>query len=174
MEREAEQQARELAQLHRTIAKMSNMLQTQTALLEAHWRGMKTWLEGTEEKQAAYHPDHVRWGKGITDMVKRVVATTERGQREERKADTEGVSLEASIHADPTQTGEPKKPEEHQQLQPGGQLISVPTPKPNLKPNPAPAPAPDPAPTPTPTPRATSTPIETTTSAPAPTPTRLW
>jgi hypothetical protein len=49
---------------------------------------------------------------GITDMVKRVVAATDRGQREKREADTEGVGLEASMHRDLTQTGELKKPEE--------------------------------------------------------------
>jgi len=54
-------------------------------------------------------------------MVTRVVTTTEGGQREreERKADTNGAGLEASIHADETHTGGPEKPEEHQQSQPG-------------------------------------------------------
>jgi len=42
MERAAQQQARELAQLHRTIAQMENMLETQTPLQETQWRGMKT------------------------------------------------------------------------------------------------------------------------------------
>ena len=42
MERAPQQQAREIAQLHRTIAKMANMLETQTALQEVQWRGMKT------------------------------------------------------------------------------------------------------------------------------------
>jgi len=42
MEHTAQQQARELAQLHRTIAKISDMLETQTALQEKQWRGMKT------------------------------------------------------------------------------------------------------------------------------------
>jgi hypothetical protein len=37
MERTAQQQARELAQLHRTVAKMANMLETHTALQEAQW-----------------------------------------------------------------------------------------------------------------------------------------
>jgi len=170
MERAAQQQARELAQLHPTIAKMANMLETQTALQEAQWCGMKKWLEEKEEKLDMYHQDDVLWGKGITDMVKRVVATTEWGQREERKADTQGVGLEASIHADLPQRGAPKKPEERQQLQPAGQLKSVPTPKPDPKQSPAPAPALKPAPTPRP--GATSTPKGVTTSAP--TPTRLW
>jgi len=44
MERAAQQQARKLAQLHRTIAKMANMLAKHTALEEAHCRGMKSWL----------------------------------------------------------------------------------------------------------------------------------
>jgi len=93
MEHAAQQQARELAQLHRTITKMANMLETQ-------WRGMKTWLEEKEEKRDAYHQDDVLWGKDITEMVARVVAATERDQREKRKADTESVGLEASIHAE--------------------------------------------------------------------------
>jgi len=135
MERAAQQRARELAQLHRTITKMAHMLETQTALQETQWRGMKTWLEEKEEKRDAYHKDDVLWGKGITDMVKRVVAPTGWDQREGRKANTEGVSLEASIHADLTQTGGPKKPEERQQLQPERKPKSVPMPKP--KPNPS-------------------------------------
>jgi len=49
MERAAQQQARELAQLHRTIAKMANMLETHTALQEAQWRGMKSWFGGKRE-----------------------------------------------------------------------------------------------------------------------------
>jgi hypothetical protein len=76
MERAAQQHARELAQLHRTIAKMAHMLETQTALQETQWRGMKTWLEEKEEKRDVYHQDDVLWGKGIMDMVKRVVAAT--------------------------------------------------------------------------------------------------
>jgi hypothetical protein len=181
MERAAQQEAREIAQLHRTIAKMANMLETHTALQEAQWRGMKSWLEEKEKKRDAYHQDDLLWGEGITDMVARAVAATERGQKEERRADTEGVGLEASIHADLTQTGGPEKTEERHQLQPGRQLKSMPTPKPkpkpnpnpSPKPNPAPAPAPAPRPAPTPTPRATSA-LRGATSAPTPTPTRRW
>ena len=80
--------------------------------------------------QDAYHQDDLLWGKGITDMVARVVAATGRDQKEERKADTEGVGLEASIHADLTQTGGPEEPDERQQLQAATQLKSVPIPKP--------------------------------------------
>jgi len=164
MECAAQQQARELAQLHKTIAKMANMLETQTALQESQWRGMKTWLEEKEEMWDAYHQDDVLWRMGITDMVKRVVAATDRDQREGRKADIEGVSLDASIQSDLTQTGGPKKPEELQHLQPGKLPKSVPVPmakpKPNPNPNPNPkvAPALRPTPTPTQAPRATSTP----------------
>jgi len=61
---------------------------------------------------------------GITDMVKTVVAATERGQTEERKPDTEGVGLDASIHADLTQLYGPKMPEERHHPQPGRQLKS--------------------------------------------------
>jgi len=141
----AQQQAHKLAQLHRTIAVMANMLDRQTALQEAQWRGMKTWLEEKEQKRDAYHQDDMLWGKDITDMVLRVVAATERSQREERKADTEGVGLEASIQAYVMQTGRPKMPEERQQLQPGRQVRVKQTPKTN------------PEPTPPPTPRSTST-----------------
>jgi hypothetical protein len=42
MERAAQQPARELAQLHRTVAKMASMLQAHTALQEAQSRGMKS------------------------------------------------------------------------------------------------------------------------------------
>jgi hypothetical protein len=145
MERAAQQQSREVAQLHPTIAKMANMLDAQTALQEPQWRVMKTWLEKREEKWDAYHQDDVLWGRGITDMVTRVVATTEGGQREERNADTDRASLEASIHADAKETGGPEKPAERQQSQTGRQ----PKPKPKPKLNPAP----------TPGPRTTSTPI---------------
>jgi len=163
MERTAQQQARKLAQLHRTIAKMAIMLETQTALQEAQWPGIETWLEEKEDKWNMYHQDDVLWGKRIADMITRVIAATERGQREERQADTKGVELEDSIHADLTQKGGLKKPEERQQLQPGRQLKSKPKPKP--KPNPAPTPKP----TPTPTLRTRSTVKGVTTSGPTPT-----
>jgi hypothetical protein len=42
MQQSAQQAARELGKLHRTIAKMANMWETQTALQEAQWRGMKS------------------------------------------------------------------------------------------------------------------------------------
>ena len=158
MEREAQQQARKIAQLHRTIAKMANMLAAQTALQEAQWQGMKTWLAKREEKWDSYHQDDVLWGKGITDMVTRVVAATEGGQREEKKADTNGVGLEASMHTETSQTGRPEKPEQSQQSQHRRQ----PKPKPKPKPNPAP----------TPMQRTTSTTIAVTTSVP--TPARRW
>jgi len=98
------------------------------------------------------------WGKDITEMVIRVVAATEQSQREERKANTEGVGLEASIHADVTQTGGPKELEERQQPQPGRQLKVKQKPEPN--------------PAPTPTPRSTSTTTAVMTAVP--TPTRGW
>jgi hypothetical protein len=130
MEHAAQQQAHELAQLHRTIAKMAIILETHSALQEAQWQGMKSWLEEKEKTRDVYHQDDLLWGEGITDMVATVVAATKRDQKEERKADTEGVGLEASIHADLTQTGGPEEPEERQQLQPAMQLKSVPMPKP--------------------------------------------
>jgi len=45
MDSAALQQTRKLAQLHRTIAKLANMLEMQSALREALWQRMKTWLE---------------------------------------------------------------------------------------------------------------------------------
>jgi hypothetical protein len=61
-----------------------------------------------------------------------VVATTEYGQRENRKLDTDGAGLEALIQADLTLTGGLKKLVECHQLQSGRQL--KPTPKPKPKP----------------------------------------
>ena len=57
MERAAQPQAHQPAQLQRTISKMANMLETHTALQEAQWRGMKSWLEEKEKKRDAYHQD---------------------------------------------------------------------------------------------------------------------
>jgi len=122
MERMAQQQARELAQLHRFIAMMANMLEMQTALQAAQGRGIKIWLEEQEEKQDTYHQDDVLRGKVITDIVATVMAAIEMFQKEERQVDTEGVSLDTSIHADLTQTGGLKKLEERQQPQLGRQL----------------------------------------------------
>jgi len=48
MVRAAQQQARELAQLHQIVAKMANMRETCTALQVAQWRGMQLWLEEKE------------------------------------------------------------------------------------------------------------------------------
>jgi len=173
VKRAAQQQACKLAQLHRTIAKMAKMLETHTALQEAQWRGMKSWLEETKKKRDAYNQDDLLCGEGITDMVAGAVAATEGGQQEERRADTDGGGLEASIHVDLTQTGGLEKPEERQQLQTGRQLKSMPTPKPKPKPNPSPESNPAPAPAPrsalTPMTRATSAQRGAITSAPAPT-----
>jgi len=172
MERAAKQQARELAQLHRTFAKMANMLETHTALQEAQCGGMKSWLEEKEKTRDMYHHDDLLGAEGITDMVARVVASTERDQKEEREADSEGVDLEASIHPDLTQTGEPEEPEKRQQLQPGRQLKSVPMPIQKPDPTPKPKPAPAPSPAPTRTPSTTLAPNGATLAAP--TPTRRW
>jgi len=48
VEQTVQQQPRKLSQLHRTIAKIANMWETQTALQEAQRRGMKTWMEEKE------------------------------------------------------------------------------------------------------------------------------
>jgi hypothetical protein len=132
---------------------MANMLDALAALQEAQWRGMKMWLMKREEKCDAYHQDDVLWGRGITDMVTKVVNATEGGrrEREERKADTDGTGLEASIHPDAMLIGGPEKPEERQQSQPGRQH----KPNPKAETNPAP----------TPTPRSSSMQIVVTTSA---------
>jgi hypothetical protein len=88
MECAAPPQARELAELHRTIPKMAIMLETHSELQEVQWQRMKLWLEQKAKKRDA-HPQHdILWGKGITDMVARVVAATDRDQAEEREADT--------------------------------------------------------------------------------------
>lgn len=104
MECPAQQPAHKLAQLQRTIAQMANMLQTHSALQDTQWQGIKTWWAVTEEIWDAYQQDDLLLGKGITVMVGIVVTSTERDQREESKADTEDVGLEAVIHGDLTQT----------------------------------------------------------------------
>jgi len=77
MERTAQQQACELAQLHRTIANMASMLVVQKVLQERQWRGMRTWLEERGKKWYEHHTDYVLWGKGIMDTVTRVMPGTE-------------------------------------------------------------------------------------------------
>jgi len=52
------------------------------------------------EMREANHQDDMLWGKGITDMFARAVAATERYQKDEWKADTEGVALGASIYTE--------------------------------------------------------------------------
>jgi len=172
MECTATQQAHELAQLHRTVATMADMLEKNTALQEVQLQGMKLWLEEKEKIRDAYHQDDLLWGKGITDMVAWAVAATQRDQEEERKVDTKGVSLEASIHANLTQTGGQGKPQKRQQLQLGRQLKSLPMPKPKPNPTPRPNPAPAPRPALTPTPR--TTPAVKGPKLSAPIPTRRW
>jgi hypothetical protein len=88
-------------------------------------------LEERLEKRDVDHQDDLLWGRDRTDMIKRVVATTEQGQREKRNADTNGVGLEASIQAALTLRCELEKSEERQQPQPGRQLKRKLTPKPN-------------------------------------------
>ena len=104
---------------------------------------MKMWLEELDEKRNMYHHDDMLWGKDIPAVVIRVVAASERSLREEWKANTKGVGLEATIHTDLSQTGGPNQREEHQLLQPGRQLNLKHKRKQNA------------APTPTPTPRTT-------------------
>lgn len=81
-----------------------------------------------------YHQDDLLWGKGSTDKVTRVVVATRRTQREKGKADTTGVGLVASFHADLMQTAGLQHPEERQKPLPARQL----KPKPKPTPNPAP------------------------------------
>lgn len=106
-------------------------------------------MEENEEKRDAYHQDDLLWGKSITDMVTRMVAATEQGQREQRTADTEVVGREASIHAVLRQTGGPKKSEEGQQPYAGRQLQSEQKPKLNEAPIAIPTPMPGTTVTPT-------------------------
>jgi len=105
MERVASQEACELAQLHRAIAKMATMLETHIELQKAPRHGMKLWLEAKEKTWDVYHLDDLLWGEDITDMVERVVAAPERNKKE-------NVGLEAPIHEDLTQTGAPETLEE--------------------------------------------------------------
>ena len=153
MDRTVQQQACELAQLHRTVTMMATMLGTQTALQETQWRSMSTWLEEREEKWETRHQDDVLWSTGITNMVAKVMAGMKSGGQKETGTgtrDTDNGGLEASQHADPTQIGGPEKPKENQQLQP--KLQPKPQPKPESKPIPRPTPKTTPTPTPTPAP----------------------
>jgi hypothetical protein len=174
MERVAQQEGCELAQLHRNIAKIGNMLETHTAQQEVQWRGIKVWLEEKEKMWDAYYHNDLLWGEGIRGMVARVVAATDGVPTEDRKADPEGVGLKPSIHTNLTQTSGPQMPEECQPLYPASQLKSIPMTKPKPNPSPKPNPYPGPAlrPAPTLTLRATSTPTGAKTSAP--TLTRQW
>jgi len=172
MERPAQQQARELAQLHRTVAIMVNKLKKPTTLQVTQWQGMSLWLQETEKIRDAYHQDDLLWGKGITDMVTRAVAETERDQNMEQNADAEAGGLEASIQTDLTLRGGPEKPEEGQQLQPGRRLYSMQMPKPEQNPTPKLNPAPEPRPAPTPMLTTTSAPKGAISSELAPT--RRW
>ena len=171
MERVAQQEAHELAQLHQKIAKIGNKLETLNAQQEVQWRGMKVWLEEKEKKWDAYHQNNLLWGEGIMGMVARAVAATDRVETENRKADRKGVGLKPSIHTNLIQTGGPQMLEERQPLQHGRQLKSMPMTKPKRNPSPKPNPPPAPTlrPVPTPTPTATSTPTGATPSAPTPT-----
>ena len=130
---------------------------------------MKLWLEEKENKRDTYHQDDVLWGKGMTDMVVRVVAATERDQKEERKADTDGARLESSIHPDLTQTGGLEEPEARKHRQPGRQLKSMPMPKPKTNQTPKPNPVPALRPMPTVMLRAILAAKGAMTSAPTPT-----
>jgi len=54
MEHATQQRARELAQLHRTVLTMPDMLERHTAQQEVQWRGMKMCLEEKEEMWDTY------------------------------------------------------------------------------------------------------------------------
>jgi len=148
------------------------MLETHTALQEAQWQGMKLWLEEKEKQRDMYHQDDLLWGKGITDIVERVVAATKMDQKEVRKTGTEGAGLEASRHTDLKQTGVPEEPVEHQQLQAGTKLKSMTMLRRKRNPTPEQNVAPTSRTMPTPMTRAILAPKVATTTAP--TPTRQW
>jgi len=97
---------------------------------------MKTSLEHNEENSDHYNQDEVLWGKGMMDMVKRAVAATERGQKEDRKAESETVCLKASIWAALMQTRRLKLPAVGHQPPLGWLLKSMSMPKPKPKPKP--------------------------------------
>jgi hypothetical protein len=89
-------------------------------------------------------------------MVAKVLAGIKSGCKKETTMgmrDTDNVGLEASQHADLTQTGGPEKPMENQQLQP--KLQRKPQPKPESKAIQIPTPKM------TPTPALTLTPVPT-------------
>jgi hypothetical protein len=50
-------QASELSQLHRTNAKMANLLETQNVMQEVLWRGMKMWSMEKDDKRDGHHED---------------------------------------------------------------------------------------------------------------------
>jgi len=74
-----------------------------------------------EEKWDAHHEDDLLRGKGIMELVTRLLAITARAQKEKEtgssKVDTDGVGLESPNHPVLTLTGGLQKPEEHQQVQ---------------------------------------------------------
>jgi len=84
---------------------------------------MTAWLEEREKKWDVHHLDDILCGNGVMDTVTRVIAVTEQGQKQKengtRKADTDGIGLEALKHLDMMQTGGLQQPEELQQAQPG-------------------------------------------------------
>lgn len=72
---------------------------------------MKTYLDQKEEKWDMYHQDDLLWGKGITDIVKRMVTSAEHGQIEQRNADNDSGGVEGSIHGEEMKAGGIEKPE---------------------------------------------------------------
>jgi len=69
MERMMRQQEQERIQLHRTVGHLTNMLESQAAHKQEHWRGMITWMQEREQKWDTRHKDDKQWGAVITNMI---------------------------------------------------------------------------------------------------------
>jgi len=147
MERTRRQQAEELAQLHRAVGHLTNLLPAQAACEKAQWRGMMTWMQEREQKWDSRHKDDNQCEAGLTNMIATVVkgvvpGKEARGKERENTARMDGCGLEASQHADASQEGGPEK---HQQLlQPLKPRLQL-----KLQPKPQHAPKPKSVPTPT-------------------------
>jgi len=147
MERTIRHQAQELMQLHRTVGHLTNLVQAQAAREEAHWLGMRKWMQEREQKWDAHHEDDKVWGAGVTNIIVKVLKRVAPGQEaRERESDEstrmDGRGLEASQHADTRQEGGPEMCQQlQQQPKPRLPLKVEPKPQQEPKPNSAPTPA---------------------------------
>jgi hypothetical protein len=75
---------------------------------------MRTWLEKKDKMGDTYPQDDILQTIGIRGTVTRVVAATVAGQSKERKAYTDGIGLETSIHTVATHSGGVENPQKRQ------------------------------------------------------------